>query len=818
MDFERLGAFYLGKEHADGETQDRLVMYDARDLTTHAVCIGMTGSGKTGLCVDLLEEAALDRVPALIIDPKGDITNLLLTFPELRPEDFRPWINPDDARRKGMEPDDFAAAQAELWRDGLAGWGQDGERIANLRDTTDFAVYTPGSDAGLPVSMLSSLTAPAVDWEEDAEYVREQIGGMVSGLLGLIGVEADPVQSREHILLANLFEHFWRQGKNLDLESLILAIQDPPVRRLGVFDVDTFFPQKERTGLAMKLNNLVASPGFQSWLEGQPLDIPSFLHATDGRPRHSVFYIAHLSDAERMFFVTMLLNQVVTWMRAQPGTTSLRALLYMDEIFGFLPPVAEPPSKRPFLTLFKQARAYGLGVVLTTQNPVDLDYKALTNAGTWFIGRLQTERDKMRVLEGLQAASTDAGQALSRAEIDRLISGLDKRVFLLHNVHEDAPLTFKTRWAMSYLRGPLTRVQVGDLMEGRAPDFVTAPSAAPADPVAAGLAHPSGAMGQAKGSQVADGPPEGLSSRPPVLGSEVRQTYLPLLKGPTSAAVELEQRHGGGVRIEGQQLVYMPGVVGSGRVHFFHRKSGAEASEAFTLLAGSDAQGLLRWDDATSLASGPDAWSEAPEAEAWFGVVPETFNQSRELTRARGDLADYLYRSRSLSLLHSPDVGAFSTPGETPQEFRARLVQAARERRDEAVDKLEDRYAKRIAALEERLRKARSALAKREADAAARTRETVVSVGETVLGLFLGRRSSRAASSSLSKYRMRSSARMRAEEAEENVEALQASIQEMEDELRQETVDLTAVAWTPMWRVGFRVGDGPVEEATIVAY
>ncbi len=430
----------------------------------------MTGSGKTGLCISLLEEAAIDRVPAIIIDPKGDIANLLLQFPDLAPSDFAPWVNADDARRKGMEPAAFAAAQADAWRKGLAEWGMGPERIRALRDSADFAIYTPGSEAGIPVSILRSFAAPPAGQLDDAEALRERIGGTVGALLGLMGIEADPVRSREHILLATILEHHWRRGEDLDLGKLILAIQEPPVRTLGVFDVDTFYPQKERFALAMALNNLVASPAFAAWTTGQPLDIAGFLATGSGKPRHSIFSIAHLSDAERMFFVTMLLEQVIAWMRSQPGTTSLRAILYMDEIFGFFPPVANPPSKTPMLTLLKQARAFGLGVVLTTQNPVDLDYKGLTNTGTWFIGRLQTERDKMRVLEGLEGAATQAGASLDRGALDKLISSLGNRVFLLHNVHEEAPVVFQTRWAMAYLRGPLTKVQIKSLMDGRRPD------------------------------------------------------------------------------------------------------------------------------------------------------------------------------------------------------------------------------------------------------------------------------------------------------------------------------------------------------------
>ncbi len=353
---ERLGSFYLGKEYdlAGAKLSDVPVMYDARDLTTHAVCVGMTGSGKTGLCIDLLEEAALDKVPAIIIDPKGDITNLLLTFPDLLPENFLPWINADDARRKDMTPEAYAAKQAETWRTGLADWDQGPERIKSLRESVDFVIYTPGSDSGIPVSILSSFAAPQLNWDDEQEALRERISGTVSALLGLIGVEADPVRSREHILMATIFEHYWRNGEDLDLAKLILAIQNPPVRQLGVFDVDTFYPQKDRFELAMALNNIIAAPSFASWIQGAPLDVDHMLYGGDAKPNVSIFYIAHLNDAERMFFVTLLLEQMITWMRAQPGTTSLRALLYMDEVFGYFPPGREPASKRPMLTLMKQ--------------------------------------------------------------------------------------------------------------------------------------------------------------------------------------------------------------------------------------------------------------------------------------------------------------------------------------------------------------------------------------------------------------------------------------------------------------------------------
>ncbi len=793
MEFEKLGAFYLGARRG-AEPLEAPLLYDARDLTTHAVCIGMTGSGKTGLCLDLLEEAAMDRVPALIIDPKGDMTNLLLTFPALRGEDFEPWVNPDDARRAGMELSEYAAAQAEVWREGLARWGQSGDRIRMLRETCDFAVYTPGSEAGIPVSVLSSFAAPAADWDADAEELRERIAGTVSGILGLLGVDADPIQSREHILLAHIFEHFWRNGLDLDLARLTLSIQDPPVRRLGVFDVDTFFPQKDRLALAMRLNGLIAAPGFQTWLKGQPLDIPGFLSAPDGRPRHAVLYMAHLTDAERMFFVTLLLEQLIGWMRRQPGTTSLRALLYMDEIFGFLPPVAEPPSKRPFLTLLKQARAYGLGVVLTTQNPVDLDYKALSNAGTWFVGRLQTERDRARLLDGLESASSVAASP-SRADLERAISGLDKREFLLHDVHEGDPIPFRTRWAMSYLRGPLTRAQVGDLMSGREPESPTGGSAPSGEGPRTGAgiapASPPGSAAAGSGVSPADAATGvDLARTPPALGSDVRQLFLPVALGPTGAALRLERRVGPGAVVVSQDVVYRAAALGKGAVHYVHKKSGAHEREDFALVADPGPSGAIRWDTALALGRAPDAADPAPDVG--FEPLPESLNERRDLTAARSDLEDHLYRTRTLRLFHAPALDAFSKPRESAADFRMRLAQKAREHRDEEVDRVEERYARKLDQVQERVRRARASLARRETQADARKRETLVAIGESVLGAFLGRRSARAASSSLRRVRMSADAAARADEAEEDVERLQADARELETELHREVDAITA--------------------------
>ncbi|MBZ0113068.1 MAG: ATP-binding protein, partial [Thermoanaerobaculia bacterium] len=465
-DYEKLGLFYLGRPQAstDGKPAATPLLYDSRHLVTHGLCVGMTGSGKTGLGIGLLEEAAIDGIPALVIDPKGDMGNLMLTFPDLAPADFEPWVDPAEADRKGLTRSELAETEAEKWRKGLAEWGEGPDRIRRLRDAVDVTIYTPGSTAGVPLAVLTSLEAPGPKAREDVELMADRVATATASLLGLAALDGDS-RSREYVLLSTLIATAWKQGQDLDLPSLIQQVQTPPVTRVGVLELESFYPAKDRFGLAMALNSVLASPGFSTWLEGEPLDIDRMLYTEEGKPRIAICSIAHLDDRERMFFVSLLLEQVVSWMREQSGTSSLRALIYMDELFGFLPPVAEPPSKRPLLTLLKQGRAFGVGLLLATQNPVDIDYKALSNIGTWFLGRLQTERDKNRLLDGLEGAS--GAQGFSRSEIDDLLSGLPGRVFLLHDVREDGAVLFQTRWVMSYLKGPLTRREIERLTADR---------------------------------------------------------------------------------------------------------------------------------------------------------------------------------------------------------------------------------------------------------------------------------------------------------------------------------------------------------------
>ena len=836
--FEKLGAFYLGKEYDLDSHQrlDDLVMYDARDLTTHAVVVGMTGSGKTGLCIDILEEAAIDHVPAIIIDPKGDITNLLLTFPDLRPEDFQPWVNIDDARRKDMTIEEYAARMADVWRNGLAEWGEGPERIRMLKESAEFRIYTPGSDAGLPISILASLKAPRLDWDSNTELLREQIQGTVSALLGLVKIDADPLRSREHILLSNIFEYYWQRGEDLDMAKLIMAIQDPPVTKLGVFDVETFFPQKDRFELAMDLNAIMAAPSFQSWLEGSPLDIDDLYFNDAGKPRHSIFYIAHLSEPERMFFVTLLLEQLITWMRQQNGTTSLRALMYMDEVFGFFPPTANPPSKKPLLTLMKQARAYGLGVILTTQNPADLDYKGLSNAGTWFIGKLQAERDKERLLNGLLSASGGEG-SMSRQELMKTISGLDSRVFLLHNVHEDEPVIFQTRWAMSYLRGPLSRDQVAKLME----PIKQAEAAAPASvQTAAAAAGPAVIRTEAPPEPKEELPP-GYSNTPPALPPDIPQFYFPVAVSPKRALAALEKEENRNIEPEKVQLVYEPALYLAAEVAFVdRRKDVSEVKNYQHLIYANELDALVDWDEAELVTITPDDLEEESDSDdAIFGEVPREISTVRKFKALKKDYSDYLYHDMRLPLLYNPKLKLYSQPDESGRSFKIRVAQAAREKRDAEVDKLRKRYATKLNRLRKRLQREQDELAEDQAEYDARKQEEMVTGAETVLGIFgiFGRKKS--LSSAMTKRRMTARAKADVEESVEEIARLQAEIDEMESELKAQAeeiarqweeiqedietyevkprrtdvdVNLAALAWLPYWEIIYDAGGRRVSD------
>lgn len=756
-DYEKLGAFYLGKEYDLNSRilKDNLVLYDSKDLNTHAVIIGMTGSGKTGLGIGLLEEALIDHIPVIAIDPKGDLSNLLLTFPNLSADDFRPWVNTQDALNTGMTDNQFAAKQAEIWKKGLSDWGQDAERIARLKAAAEFAVYTPGSNAGLAVSVLKNFAPPPSGILADTDLLRERIQTTATSLLALLGIEADPITSREHILLANIFEQVWTQGRGLDLAGLIQTIQSPPFTRIGVMDLDAFYPDKDRFGLAMRLNNLLAAPGFESWLEGSPLDIGRILHTPQGKPRASIFSISHLSDPERMFFVSMLLNELLGWMRSQPGTSSLRAILYMDEIFGYFPPVSNPPSKAPLLTLLKQARAFGLGVVLSTQNPVDLDYKGLANTGTWFIGRLQTQRDKERVLAGLEGAA--AGSGFDQGRMEEILAGLGKRVFLLHNVHENEPVIFQTRWVLSYLRGPMTREQIKALT----PDAV----------IESAVKLPAGA--------------ETTSVTPPKTARISQTTQARTTPPPGAPEVDVYYLNASGA---GKGLVYRPAVIGRMDVHYDSKKYDVDTTRTVGLAAELD-EGIvaLDWDHAIEFDPAFIDINPLPDAE--FGVLPGDAKKASNYRKWQKDLLRWVRQNRPLTIYRSQTHKMTSRLDESEGDFRARLSQVVREKRDLAVEKLRARYNRRFATLRDRLIRAEQAIARESEQAKSHKVQTAISFGTAILGAFLGRKAVSVGSASRMGTAMRSASRVQKEKmdvnrAMERAESIRSQLTELEDRLQ----------------------------------
>jgi len=758
-DFEKLGAFYLGKEFdlGAGCRTDNLLLYDAKDLTTHGVIVGMTGSGKTGLAISLLEEAAIDGIPAIAIDPKGDLGNLLLAFPELAPADFRPWVDADEASRKGMTTDELAEKTAETWKKGLAEWDQDGDRIRRYRQAADVVVYTPGNASGRPLQILRSFAAPPAEFVQDAAALRDRVMSAVSGLLGLMGIDADPIRSREYILLSNILDRAWREGRSLDIAALIHDVQKPPFEKIGVFDLESFYSAKDRFALTMALNNLIASPGFSAWMEGEPLEIPRLLYTPEGKPRIAIVSIAHLSDAERMFFVTILLNEILSWVRGQSGTGSLRALLYMDEIFGFFPPSANPPSKTPMLTLLKQARAFGVGVLLATQNPVDLDYKGLSNAGTWWIGRLQTERDKMRVIDGLEGAAASTGSTFDRAAMERLLAGLGNRVFLMRNVHDDLPVVFQTRWAMTYLRGPMTLPQIKQAMGGAASSPPSTPSLQGTTP-----ASPSAAEVAAAAS----------SRRRPVLPPEIAEYFL----RPANPLGE---------------VIYRAGVIGVGKLHFVDAKAGVDTWVTRSLLAPIDENGFADWEAARMEGDLKEMLEQQPQNDAGFSPLPPAAARKQNAGHWQKTLVSHFFQNATLDLFACPSLKLISKPGEPEGEFHARLAQTLRELRDTEVAKIKADYAAKLQTLTDRVRRAEDKLAREKSQASQHKLSTVLGVGATLLGALLGRRAASVGNVTRATSTMRKAGRIRKENADveranESLELNRQRLTELEDRFEQE--------------------------------
>lgn len=793
------GKLYLGRifDPQQGKTNDQPLLYDPDDLTTHGIVVGMTGSGKTGLCIDMLEEAALRGTPALMIDPKGDITNTLLHFPDLLPADFQPWVNADEARRSGKSLEEASSEAATLWKNGLQDWGIESSRLRQLKASVQFSVFTPGSDSGLPVSILASLKAPQIPWENNKETLRESISGTVTGLLGLVGMsDVDPVRSREHILLSNIFENAWSQGKDLDLGELILQVQSPPFAKLGVFDVNTFFPEKDRFSLAMLLNNILAAPSFQAWLEGQPLDIQGLLYTPDGRPRHSVFYIAHLSEAERMFFVTLLFSAVETWMRAQTGTTTLRALIYFDEIFGYLPPTRNPASKQVMLRMLKQARAFGVGLVLATQNPVDVDYKGISNTGSWFIGRLQTDQDKQRLLDGLQGAAP----GINRAVYDRMLSTLGKRVFLMHNVHAKGPVQFQTRWAMNYLAGPLTRNQIPALNTLAGATLESPNSAQPlalqtgvsaveiphqAVPIPFAAQQP-----PTQTSQTSTQDQEGSRTRPALPG-RVREYFLPNNLTVSQAFKSASRTMPADVKTAA--LLYRPVLLGQANIRFLDRKIDLDNSVVRTILVETpDRRGMVRWENYPAAEISIEELDHEPDPQGMFSSLEAPLNDARLLTSLEKDFLDWSFQTTVARVWAHDTLKVYSGPETSRAEFLQQCTEAARSARDAELQKVAATFDRKLETLNTKLTAEERELARDQSEHSNRKMEELGTGVQNVLSLFGGRK--RSLTTSLSKRRMTDKAKADVEESIKAIEDFKRQLAALDKEKTQ-TLQEVAERW-----------------------
>lgn len=756
-DFEKLGAFYLGKyvDVASGKSKNESFLYDSKNLTTHAVCVGMTGSGKTGLGIALLEEAGLDKIPAIIIDPKGDLSDLLLTFPNLSPDEFKPWIDASEASRKDMSVDEYAQSVSKTWTTGLAQWGEDAERIKRLKNTVEFAIYTPASQAGIPVSVLNSFNAPAKEELADAELLRERILSTTSSLLALLGLPADPIKSREHVLISSIIQDAWIKEQNLSISELIMRVQKPPFGKVGALDIDTFYPPKDRMQLSISLNNLLASPTFRAWTEGESLDIKRFLYNEEGKPKLSIFSIAHLSDSERMFFVTLLLNQFLTWMRGLEGTSSLRALLYMDEIFGFFPPTASPPSKLPMLTLLKQARAYGVGVILVTQNPVDLDYKGLANCGSWFIGKLQTERDKARVIEGLQIASN--GEVDAKA-LDKLIALTGNRVFILRSIYEKTAILFETRWTLSYLRGPITLAQIATLTDKSA------------EPV------------KIQESQQ-------FSNAKPALPLNIQEYFI-----------NTDVQKG---------VLYQPRIAGLAKLHFIDSKKGIDCWKEVCFVVAADEDGKsVPWDQGKSIPDFKNSLSREPQPDSAYEDLPPGLMQEKNYIAFEKSFSVSLYQNQTYTVYQAPSMRLISKEGESEADFKVRLEQTLREKRDEMISKIRAKYAEKMAAINEKIKRAQSKVDEKKQKLWIQKIGLGISFLTTLIGTLLGRKVTKGtiseAGTSLRRATQVTSNSQSTTQAEESVQSYQQQLEDLQEQLNNEIALQNNIDTTPIESVVIR--------------
>lgn len=770
--YEKLGLFYLGKEVNPKTFQvtDNLFLYKSKDFTTHTAIIGMTGSGKTGLGIAMIEEATIDKIPSIVIDPKGDMGNLLLAFPDLKTEDFTEWIDPSEAESKGMHPEVFAGETAKNWEEGLKSFYQNKERITLFRESADFTIYTPGSSAGIPLSVLSSFDVPSQDVLNDPDTFSSIINSTVMGLLSLVNIQADVLTSKEYILLAAIFSHFWKKNTTLTLEELIGYITSPPFEKIGVLSLNHFYPQKERFELAMLLNNILSSPGFSMWLEGEKLDIQKLLYSKEDNPKVSILSIAHLDQTQRMFFVTLFLNQYISWMRQQKGTPSLRTMLYMDEIFGFFPATSNPPSKKPMLILLKQARAYGVGVVLATQNPIDLDYKGLSNIGSWFLGRLQTRQDRERVIDGL---IINTANALEKSEIESLLSNMKKRTFLLKSAHLDRTPLLETRWVLSYLRGPLSTSEISKLMENK-----------------------KGLLAATKGEEVE------IPFKQEDIDSEVTEV-LPLISDKVKQFFLSHPPFS-------EEIIYEPRIILNGKVRFYNQSKNIDQKEEVSLKLSVNRDSVeIDFNDALPNDDDVSLYDQKPFEQAHFSLLPSFLEKIKDLKMIEDRFKNYLYDTRRIDLYNCKDLKILAKPGEELADFKSRMLDLIREEKDKAIEELTSQYAKKEEKLEKEYVKLQEKLAKEETDVKSASTESALSLGSSILGVLLGRTKVGTLNTGVTGLKRAGRILKEKKDVElvrKKIEVLTKSIQGLEEELKQNIEDMSGQ---------FEIENYPIETLSI---
>ena len=752
--YEKLGIFYLGKEVdiKTQETKEDLFLIKSKNLTTHAAIIGMTGSGKTGLGIDIIEEAVLDKIPSIIIDPKGDMGDLLLAFDDFDPKKFEEWVDESQATKDGISKEELAQKTASFWEKGIESFGQDRDRVKRYKNGADFTIYTPGSTAGVSLNILDSFEAPSQELVEDADSFAYMINASVSSILSLIGIKADPLKSPEYLLLSTIFKYYWKRGESLSLESLIGDVTNPPFEKIGVLPLKSFYPQNKRLELAMLLNNILSSPTFESWIKGERLDINSLLYTKDMKPKVSILSIAHLNDNERMFFVTLFLNRYISWMRKQSGSGSLKTILYMDEIYGFFPSTANPPSKNPMLLLLKQARAYGVGLVLSTQNPVDLDYKGLSNIGTWFIGRLQTKQDVQRVINGLTKSSENS---LDKSAIENLISNLKKRVFLYKSVHDDNLKLFTTRWVLSYLSGPLSKDAISKLMKDKK-----------------ALLN----VQKSKTNKIVKKENPSLNATNPILSNDIDQYYLNPIDNTS-------------------ECYYEPYLLANATITYFDAKRDIDKQEDIYLKYYLDKDSDIEFEEAMENSDDFEDYELSALPNCSYEEIPSFISEAKDLKDLEKRFKDYLYHNKRLKLYRIKKLKLESKLGESIDEFKIRVVNYLKDLKDEQIEKLEARYQKEQERFEKRYARAIERLEKEKDDLSHNTTNALLSFGMTLLDAFSGRSRVKRSTTSKLGTTLRGAGRVYREKgdvqrAELKVEEIERDIEELSKRLEDEVEEL----------------------------